>query len=335
MKKTLLLALGLMMTFGVQTTNADGCTAFPYNLQTKVTGTTCVLTWDNSGNADAWGVEYIKVVNGEMVPPANLAGIVKTKTFTLTDLQPNTCYRVGVSALCWDPDEAGDYEMSEEEAAISEFCTTEDLDIPSSYKESNGWVYYDDGVRINNFGNGSGLHWGIMYPANSMNYTTLYKVAFYEHKTYNTDPITCQIRLGGDTPDQATLLHSQTAEPAGKTGWHVVTLSAPINFDNSQNLWIILSSDGQYPAMICADAGDPNSRWVSLDGTKWYDLAKTQSQGVYNEYSFMVRACFVDENQGVEEVLSDQVRSDKVLRNGQLFILRGDKIYTVTGQEMR
>ncbi len=37
--------------------------------------------------------------------------------------------------------------------------------------------------------------------------------------------------------------------------------------------------------------------------------------------------------QGVEEVPSDQVQSTKFLRNGQIFILRGEKEYTLTGQE--
>ena len=35
--------------------------------------------------------------------------------------------------------------------------------------------------------------------------------------------------------------------------------------------------------------------------------------------------------QGVEEVLSNQVPSTKILRNGQIFILRGDKIYNAQG----
>ena len=37
----------------------------------------------------------------------------------------------------------------------------------------------------------------------------------------------------------------------------------------------------------------------------------------------------------VDQVPSDQVQCTKVLRNGQIFILREDKIYTVTGQEVK
>ena len=39
--------------------------------------------------------------------------------------------------------------------------------------------------------------------------------------------------------------------------------------------------------------------------------------------------------QGIEEVPSDQVPSTKVLRNGQLFIIRGEKVYTITGQILK
>ena len=37
----------------------------------------------------------------------------------------------------------------------------------------------------------------------------------------------------------------------------------------------------------------------------------------------------------VENVQTNQLQSTKVLRDGQLLILRGDKVYTVTGQEVR
>ena len=39
--------------------------------------------------------------------------------------------------------------------------------------------------------------------------------------------------------------------------------------------------------------------------------------------------------QGVEEVLSNQVPSTKILHNGQILILRGEKTYTLQGQEVK
>ncbi len=40
-------------------------------------------------------------------------------------------------------------------------------------------------------------------------------------------------------------------------------------------------------------------------------------------------------SQGIEDVLSDQVQCTKILHNGQIFILRGEKEYTLTGQEVK
>jgi len=42
-----------------------------------------------------------------------------------------------------------------------------------------------------------------------------------------------------------------------------------------------------------------------------------------------------DITQGIDQVLSDQVQCTKVIRNGQIFILRGDKTYTLQGQEIK
>jgi hypothetical protein len=41
------------------------------------------------------------------------------------------------------------------------------------------------------------------------------------------------------------------------------------------------------------------------------------------------------EPQGIEDVQSVQAQSTKILRNGQIYILRGEKVYTLTGQEVR
>ena len=38
---------------------------------------------------------------------------------------------------------------------------------------------------------------------------------------------------------------------------------------------------------------------------------------------------------GVEDVQGNNVQCTKVVRNGQIFILRGEKVYTITGQEVR
>ena len=39
--------------------------------------------------------------------------------------------------------------------------------------------------------------------------------------------------------------------------------------------------------------------------------------------------------QGIDQVPSDQVQSTKAIKDGQILILRGDKTFTVTGQEVK
>ena len=39
--------------------------------------------------------------------------------------------------------------------------------------------------------------------------------------------------------------------------------------------------------------------------------------------------------QGFEDVQGNNVQCTKIVHNGQIFILRGEKVYTVTGQEVK
>ena len=48
-----------------------------------------------------------------------------------------------------------------------------------------------------------------------------------------------------------------------------------------------------------------------------------------------VYATYKKEEQGLESILNSDVRIQKVIHNGQLFILRGDKMFDVTGAEVR
>lgn len=59
----------------------------------------------------------------------------------------------------------------------------------------------------------------------------------------------------------------------------------------------------------------------------------------WKDYGYSVRAVRIVENNptGINRVDSQEskVESRKILRNGQLLILRGEKVYTLQGQEVR
>ena len=205
------------------------------------------------------------------------------------------------------------------------------------YTEENGWLYYDDGNAVTPFGPGSGtFYWAVMYPANTVNSTSLDQIGVFV-SGYNTDPISISIRQGGNTPNEATEIATISFRPSQSRGMETVSLSPAVTFNNSKNLWIVLSAPAGYPAVVCANTGDPNSRWYSMNGTTWGDLANTSSGGKKNDYSFMVRAHFGDLHEGIEDITlsNSPSKGEKILRDGQLFILVGDKTYDARGVEIK
>ena len=74
----------------------------------------------------------------------------------------------------------------------------------------------------------------------------------------------------------------------------------------------------------------------SFSAEKRYDIlaAVAINNDVMKLYFIKVLSEY-DKPQGLEDVQSDKVQCTKVLRNGQVLILRGDKMYTITGQEVK
>jgi len=168
------------------------------------------------------------------------------------------------------------------------------------------WLYYDDGTYATSIGvNGGVIYWASMFPAASIaSYagTNLTKVALYEN-SYNTDVVTVNIYLGGTTAP-GTLVSTMNYNPVGGEAFHEVALTTPVAIDGTQNLWIVFSENGTYPANACADTGDPNNRWVSLDGADWMDVATAGVSG----YGWMIRGFVTNEGKGgmVENIALEQ-----------------------------
>ena len=165
---------------------------------------------------------------------------------------------------------------------------------PSRVSYDDGWLYYDDGiyaVPIGIGGSGSTIYWGIMYPSDMLTSyigNILSKVALYEN-SYNTEPITLSVYLGS-MPSYSTLVYTDTFNPMGGNTFHEITLSEAVAIDGTQNLWIVFSEFGIYPANASSDSGDANGRWFSFDGSNWRDLASLGISG----YCWMIRG-FIEE----------------------------------------
>jgi hypothetical protein len=133
-------------------------------------------------------------------------------------------------------------------------------------------------------GIGMPFNWGYMLPAELMQEymgCSLTQFAFLDagEEQFATH-YTINIYLGGDiAPD--SLVSTQEFDITGTVG-DVVTfrLDTPVEIDGTQNIWLTFYNDGsiQYPAPAVADVGNPNSRWLGIDGYGWMDVASVSSE---------------------------------------------------------
>ena len=199
------------------------------------------------------------------------------------------------------------------------------------------WAYYDTGTYQKNFSyKNHRTYWGIMFPKYTLGKDFLTKVAIYERTDKNLTPLTIVIYVGGDIPEVANIVYVQDVEPAGVNGWHEVTFWEPVPIDRRRNLWVTVNAEpgGGYPALACRYTGDPNGSWVSSDGVNWKNVNSYEGY----DHTWLLRAYIQNEGEeeGIEEITNDQSPiSNKVIKDGQILILRGDKTYTLTGQEVK
>ena len=133
-------------------------------------------------------------------------------------------------------------------------------------------------------GIGMPFNWGYMFPAELLSEykgCSFTQFAFLDAgEDQFATKYTVNIYVGGDTAP-GTLVSSQEFEITGTVG-DVVTfrLETPVEIDGSENIWLTFYNDGsiQYPAPAVADVGNPNSRWLGIDGYGWMDVASVSSE---------------------------------------------------------
>lgn len=146
------------------------------------------------------------------------------------------------------------------------------------------WLSYaPDGVTPGGMiGIGMAFYWGYMFPASSL---MPYKGGQITQVGY-VDPGDPQfagtyelyIWAGGDSQPETEVAH-QTYQVTGMSGdIEILQLDTPVTIDGDQNIWICQYQDGsvQYPAAFMTDPGEPNARWIGVDGYGFMDMATVQ-----------------------------------------------------------
>ena len=162
------------------------------------------------------------------------------------------------------------------------------------------WYYYDDGTCLDAIGTGGGqFSWGVMFPAGSYEGNMVTKVAAWDYMAMTG---TVTVYNGGTTAPGTAVGTTNVSFAGTQSSFSEFEFAEPIVVDPSQNLWIIFynASGASHPAACSTDVtGDPNGRWVSIDGIDWMDLANAGIPG----YTFMVRAYVAEGAKGeVKEI---------------------------------
>ena len=150
--------------------------------------------------------------------------------------------------------------------------------------DGNWYSYCEGQDNEDAIGTGSGqFYWAIMLPAGSYTGNQVLKVSAYDYMAMTG---TVTIYNDGDTAP-ASAVGSTDVTFTGSNEFVEFTFDTPVAIDNTKNVWVVFfnESGATYPAAVCADTGDANGRWVSLDGVTWEDMA---AYGL--NYSYMIKA---------------------------------------------
>ncbi len=151
-------------------------------------------------------------------------------------------------------------------------------------RAQNWFSYVGDYSSPSMIGIGMPFSWGYMFPASLMSEyqgCSITEFGFLdEGEAQFATSYTINIYLGGDNAPES-LVSTQKFDITGTEG-DVVTfkLDTPVAIDGKQNIWLTFYHDGsiQYPAPAVADVGNPNSRWIGVDGYGWMDMASVSSE---------------------------------------------------------
>lgn len=155
------------------------------------------------------------------------------------------------------------------------------------------WMHFDDGIYLNSVGNnGEPMFWSIRFDAEDLSEyqgACLKKIALFDA---GAGSYQLWVYVGGEEAPR-TLVWFQVLTMGGTFSWQEQTLSPAIEIPENEPIWIVVGQQGlARPAAACADMGNPNGRWVSLDGEHWTDM---HTFNMY--YTWMLRA-FVTNRDG-------------------------------------
>ena len=103
-----------------------------------------------------------------------------------------------------------------------------------------------------------------------------------------------------------------------------------VNWDGS-NLQTLSVTEGEMPQYTGSTPTRPDDEEYTYTFSGWTPAIVAATE----DATYTANYTATPKSQGINNAQSNQVQSTKVVRDGQIFILRGDKTYTLTGQEVK
>ena len=151
----------------------------------------------------------------------------------------------------------------------------------------NEMSYSENSAYVSAIGTGSGMTWGVRFPASLMaNRNYLENVKYYSTydghvtlKVYQTAP--------NGTPATSGLLYQRVYAVTAANDYITLPIFDQVQLNTAQDLWIVMeSNDIGYPATGVAFCGDPNGSYACLNGV--WDLIFNFQAGL--DYTWMIKA---------------------------------------------
>jgi hypothetical protein len=117
-----------------------------------------------------------------------------------------------------------------------------------------------------------------------------------------------------------------------------VNVVKPINNEANYPLGIFAPADGEYSIFTEAEPNEHTALYLTFDGQAIWNLSDgeyvaTFEKGTNNRYGLRISAKAPQVTTGVDEAIVDaQGETRKVLINNQVFIIRGNNVYSIDGQ---
>ena len=163
------------------------------------------------------------------------------------------------------------------------------LNITSSSLPANVLSYAFRTTYTSGIGNSTSAqrYWAVSFPPEYLtNFPQVHHVEYYVKSQYSA-VYSMKVYSGSATAPQTELGSTTLNVTSGMgDGYQSFNLSSPVPVDPSKYLWIVMSANSTYPISACAYTGNPNSNWISGDGTSWMHINEAMSSG--NNYSWML-----------------------------------------------